>query len=64
MSEEERAEFLGNIYYFWSEKGDIERFVGYTPEKLIEADPVLASAYEQYKLAEQTINRLLNGGCL
>jgi hypothetical protein len=60
MSEEEKARFLSNIKYYWQEKGDIERYSDYTPEALREADPVLASAYENYKIATETINRLLD----
>jgi len=59
MNEEDKAQFISDIKYFWNEKGDIERYVGYTPEKLREADPVLADAYERYRSAELTLNRLL-----
>lgn len=59
MSEEERSEFIADIFYFWTEKGDIERFGGYSPEKLREADPVVANAYEQYKMALETFSRLM-----
>lgn len=60
MSEEEKLEFIGNVKYFWNEKGDLDRLSGFTIEKLEEADPVVASAYKQYLLAEQTLNRLLS----
>lgn len=59
MTEEEKKEYISNIKYFWNEKGDIERFVNYSMEKLEEADPVIANAYKQYLLAEKTLNKLL-----
>jgi hypothetical protein len=59
MSEEEKLDYISNIIYFWKEKGDIERFIGYSPDKLREADPVLANAYEQYRLAEEAFTRLV-----
>lgn len=59
MTEEEKKEFIFNVKYFWNEKGDIERLIGFTIEKLEEADPVIASAYKQHLLAEETLNRLL-----
>ncbi len=59
MSEEEKKEFISNVKYFWNEKGGMERLSGFTIEKLEEADPVIANAYKQHKLAEETLNRLL-----
>lgn len=59
MSEEDKAQYISDLKYFWNEKGDIERFVGYSPEKLREVDPVLADAYERYQSAEKTLSRLL-----
>lgn len=62
MTDEEKITYISNIKYFWSEKGDIERYVDYSPEKLREADPLIANAYEQLRLAEATFNRLLKYG--
>jgi len=59
MTREEKRAFLSSIQYFWEERGDIERYADYSPEKLREADPVLADAYERYKIAEQTLTRLV-----
>ena len=59
MSEEEKAEFLGNISYFWHEKGDMERYIGFSIEKLREASPMLADAYERYQSAEATLNLMI-----
>lgn len=61
MSNDEKHRFLSDIQYFWQEKGDIERYVGFSMEKLKEADPVLASAYERLKLSEETFTRLCAG---
>lgn len=52
---------MSDIYYFWFEKGDIERYIGYSLEKLREADPILADAYEDYKRATEIFSRLLKG---
>lgn len=60
MTEEEKADFLSNCKYFYREKGDMERLIGFSIEKLEKADPVLASAYKQLKLAEETFGRLIN----
>lgn len=59
MSGEEKLEYISNISYFWKEKGDIERFCDYSPEKLREASPIIADAYERYQLAVETLDRLL-----
>lgn len=59
MSKEEKQAFMSSIEYFWTEYGDIERFSDYSPEKLREVDPVIANAYEQYKLAKQILDRLV-----
>ena len=62
MDEEEKARFISDIKYFWNEKGDLERYSEYSPEKLREADPVIANVYEQYKAANETLERLLGYG--
>lgn len=62
MNDEDKAEFLSNCKYFYLEKGEMERYVDFSMEKLEEADPVLASAYKQLKLAEETFGRLLSYG--
>lgn len=59
MSEDEKKEFISNVKYFWNEKGGMERLSGFSIERLEEADPVIANAYKQYLLAEETLNRLL-----
>lgn len=59
MSEEDKAQFISDVKYFWNEKGDVTRFAGYTPEKMREADPVIADAIERYESAEKTLSRLL-----
>lgn len=59
MTEEEKAEFLSNIAYFWHEKGDMERYTGFSMEKLREAAPALADAYERYKSADETLNIMI-----
>lgn len=61
MNEEEKAEFISNIVYYWSEKGNIEKYCDYSPERLREADPLLASAYEQMKIAKEIFSRLISG---
>jgi hypothetical protein len=60
MSNEENEQFLTDVRYFWFEKGDVERFTGFSMERFREADPVLATAYEQMKLSIETFNRLLD----
>lgn len=59
MTDEQKLEYISNIRYFWREKGDIERFADYNIDKLREADPTIADAYERYISATETINRLL-----
>lgn len=56
MSEQEKKDFLEDVWYFWTEKGDIERLVGFSMEKLEEASPVLAHYYQRLKLAEKNFN--------
>lgn len=60
MDDEQKEEFIASIKYFWNEKGDIDYYAFYTPEKLREADPVLAEAYERYKNSKELIDRLLS----
>ena len=62
MNDEDKAEFLSNCKYFYLEKGEMERYVDLSMEKLEEADPVLASAYKQLKLAEETLRRVMSYG--
>lgn len=62
MTTEEKQEFIYNCYYFYREKGEMERYVDFSMEKLEEADPVLANAYKQLKLAEETFRRLMGYG--
>jgi hypothetical protein len=59
MSDQEQAEFLSNCKYFYREKGEMERYADFSIEKLEEADPVLAHAYKQLKLAQETFKRLM-----
>lgn len=59
MSEEDKARFVSDCKYFWNEKGDMERYIDFSIEKLREADPALAFVYEQYKNAEEALNRLM-----
>ncbi len=59
MSEEEKAEFLSDVAYFWHEKGDMERYIDFSIEKLREAAPELADAYERYQSAEVTLNLMI-----
>lgn len=60
MTEEEKAEFISQCKYFWREKGEMERYVDFSLEKLREADPALAFIYHQYKNAEETLNRMMS----
>ena len=62
MSEGERLEFLFSCRYFYLEKGEMERYCDFSMEKLEEADPVLASAYKQLKIAEETFRRVMSHG--
>lgn len=62
MTEEEKAEFLSQCRYFYMEKGEMERYCDFSLEKLEEADPVLASAYKQLTLAEETFRRVMGNG--
>lgn len=59
MNDEEKAQFISDIKYFWNEKGDVKRYIDYTPEKMREADPVIADAIERYESAEKTLSKLL-----
>lgn len=60
MTDEQKADYISDIKYFWNEKGDIERFCDYSPEKPCEVSSVISRAYTEYKLAQQTLNILLN----
>ena len=60
MSDEEKFQFLSNCRYFYFEKGEMERYIDFSIERLREADPVLADAYESLKLAEERFIRLMN----
>ena len=62
MSSEEKEEFLSNCRYFYYEKGEMERYVEFSMEKLEEADPVLANAYRQFKLFQNNLERLMRCG--
>lgn len=59
MSDEEKFQFLSNCRYFYFEKGEMERYIDFSIERLREADPVLADAYESLKLAEERFSRLI-----
>ena len=59
MTAEEKEEFLSDVRYFWQEKGDVRRLSGFSIEKLREADPVIADAFERLELATETFNRLI-----
>lgn len=58
MNWQDKEEFLGTLTYFWQEKGHVG-FTGFSIEKLREADPVLADAYERMDSATETFSRLL-----
>lgn len=60
MSDEEKLEFISDCRYFYFEKGEMERYCDFSIERLREADPVLADAYESLKLAEERFSRLMN----
>jgi len=57
MSEED-IKFLTGCKYFWTNKEDIERYIGYNRERLMRLDPQLLLAWENYKLAIITLNSL------
>lgn len=59
MSEEDKLIFISNCKYFYYEKGEMERYVDFSMEKLEEADPILANAYQQLKLMQETFERLM-----
>ena len=60
MTEEEKAEFLSNVSYFWHEKGEIERYSGFSIEKLKEAAPELATAYELQQNATKVFESVMD----
>lgn len=53
-------DFMGNIQYFWQEKGDVERFAGLNPQDFQRIDPECYQLWEAYKLAERNLSRYIN----
>lgn len=49
MDNHVRKRFLSDVKYFWNYKGDIERLIDFSVEKLEKADPELAKAYKDMK---------------
>lgn len=47
-----------SILYFWREKGDPERCCGWDRVKCQELMPAFLDAWDRYKSAEDTINRI------
>lgn len=60
MTDEEKADFMSNLKYYWNEKGSIGGFTGYSQEKLDEADPALGGIVRAYQNSEEVLNRLLS----
>lgn len=60
MNEDERVEFLSQCKWFYQERGDMGRYSDFRIEKLREADPALAHAYENYKASEEIFERMLD----
>lgn len=61
MNEEEYQDNLATLAYFWREKRDIGRWIGWVnfKEKLASRDPVLYAAIMNYDNAERLLDRLL-----
>jgi hypothetical protein len=63
MSTPDRAEYLLMVRYFWEEKGDVERYVCYTPELTRQYSPALATALQNYKDAKAVLDAVIRGEC-
>lgn len=50
LSKEDRK-FLGDIAYFWRQKGDIERYTHFDLERLRKLDPIMHTHWVNYKVA-------------
>lgn len=59
MTDEEKQQFSYLVKYYWEEKGEMDRFAGFTVEKLEECDYALAEAYRRYEGAQKTIDTLV-----
>lgn len=60
MTEEEKHKFLEGIATLWETRGDITRYVDYTPKKLRRASPEIADAMEQLQRAQKRLNTLMD----
>jgi hypothetical protein len=52
----EDKEFLKECSWFWQNKGDIERYIGFDREKLRRLDPILHAHWINYKVAISMLN--------
>lgn len=54
---------INDIQYFWQEKGDLERWVGWndpeTQQRIIAACPELVKLWNDYKTAERLLNLIV-----
>lgn len=46
------------IAYFWKEKGDPERYVGFDRERLAKLDPPFYFAWVQYQVAKAAVDAM------
>lgn len=58
MSKQEEAQMLR---YFWEEKGDVTRYIGW--EDAIEQFPKIKRAWQKYEAAKQKLSRVLRETC-
>lgn len=56
---ESDKQFIRDVKYFWNEKGDAERLIGFSVEKLKKVSPDLGKAYEEMKYKTKVFETLL-----
>lgn len=57
--DEEKEDFIRDVCYFWDQKGDLERFSGWSEEKAQKYCPHILKAWKEYKQAEDLLNILI-----
>ena len=56
METEEDKLFLEQVAYFWQEKGDCRRYIGFDLDKLEKIDPLLKVMLINYEVAKEALD--------
>lgn len=54
-----REDQISMLTYFWQEKGDLERWVGFDREKLGREFPAVLKAWDDYKASEAVLSAVI-----